>query len=166
MEEVVVSVGVRTIVKTILVGVGVVAAAVALHATRHVLTELSLAAGVAVLARPAVLRLAQRTRLGIAVVAVFVALLAVLTALLGGEAYAISAGTQELRRAVPDRLARLQNRLPAGNPLRRFLIEDDVVARVRHDISAIPSRFILVPTAPFASPRGSAPSCSWRRSEP
>src|SRR6516162_5778913 len=55
MDEVVVSVGVRTIVKSILVGVGVVAAVVALHASHNVLTELTLAVGVAVLARPAVL---------------------------------------------------------------------------------------------------------------
>jgi predicted PurR-regulated permease PerM len=148
MDDVVVSLGLRTIVTSILVAVGVVAAAVALHATRNVGIELTLAVGVAVLARPAVLWLARRTPFGIAVVAVFVALLAVLVAFLAGEAHALAAGTDQLRRAVPDRLARLQSRLPAGNPLRRFLIEDDVVARVRHDISGIPSRFILGTDSP------------------
>ena len=151
MDEVVVSVGVRTIVKSILVGVGVVAAVVALHASHNVLTELTLAVGVAVLARPAVLWLARRTPLGLAAVAVFITLLAVLAAFLVGEAHALAAGTAELQRAVPDRLARLQGSLSAGNPVRRFLIQDDVVARVRRAISGIPSRFILGTDSPLGA---------------
>jgi predicted PurR-regulated permease PerM len=77
--------------------------------------------------------------------------LAVLAAFLVGEAHALAAGTAELQRAVPDRLARLQGSLSAGNPVRRFLIQDDVVARVRRAISGIPSRFILGTDSPLGA---------------
>src|SRR5262249_11334929 len=100
--------------------------------------------------RPGVLWLAQHTNIGLALVTVFIGLLLGLAALIAVEARAISDGTAQLRHAVPDRLARLQRDLPAGHPVRRFLIEDDVVNRVRHHINGIPSRFILGTESPLS----------------
>src|SRR5262249_16872835 len=50
--------------------------------------------------------------------------------------------------AIPDRIERFQDHLAPTSRVRRFLVEDDVVARVRHHIQGIPSRFILGTESP------------------
>src|SRR6266568_7720257 len=148
MAAVVVSIRLRTIVLAVLVAAAVVVLVAAVDATRQVLAELALAAAVACLVRPGVLWLARRTRMGVALAAVFIALIIGIAGLLGGEAKAISSGAKELQHAIPDRIEHFQNHLPPGNRLKRFLVEDDVVARVRHNIQGIPSRFILGTESP------------------
>jgi predicted PurR-regulated permease PerM len=131
-----------------LVAAAVVFLVFALDATRNVLAELLLAAALACLVRPAVLWLAKRTKMGLALAAIFVGLVIAIGGFLGGEAKAISSGAKQLQHAVPDRIERFQRSLPPGNRLRRFLVEDDFVARVRHNIDGIPSRFILGTDSP------------------
>ncbi len=151
MGDLIVTITPRTIIKVTLVAAVVVAMAVALPATRGVAADLAVAAAVACLVRPGVLRLARRMRTGLAIFLVYAAVLLGLVTFLAFEAGALSAGTKELRRAVPDRLERLQQHLAPGNALRRFLVEDHVVARVRTSIKDIPARFIFGTTSPFHS---------------
>ncbi|MBV8984192.1 MAG: AI-2E family transporter, partial [Acidimicrobiia bacterium] len=148
MNSVVLTIRPRTIVLSTLVAGAVVLAAVALDATRAVLAELALAATLALVVRPGVLWLAKRTRMGVALTAVFIALVIGIAGLLGGEAKAISSGATQLQHAIPDRIERFQNHLAPENRLKRFLVADDVVARVRHNIEGIPSRFILGTESP------------------
>lgn len=151
MGDLTVTITPRTIIKVTAIGAVVVAMAVALPATRGVTTDLAVAAAVACLVRPGVLRLARRMRTGLAIFLVYAAVLLGLVTFLGFEAGALRAGTKELRRAVPDRLERLQHNLPPGNALRRFLVEDHVVARIRTSIKDIPTRFMFGTTSPFRS---------------
>src|SRR4051794_29529469 len=148
MAAVVVSIRFRTIVVAVLVAAAVVVLVAAVDATRQVLAELVLAAAIACLVRPGVLWLARRTRMGVALTAVFIGLVVSVGGIVGGEARAITGGAKQLQHAIPDRLERFQEQLPPGNPVRRFLVSDDVVARVRRSIDGIPSRFILGTDSP------------------
>jgi putative heme transporter len=149
MGDLIVTITPRTIIKVTVIGAVVVAMVVALPATRGVATDLAVAAAVACLVRPGVLGLARRMRTGLAIFVAYAAVLLGLITFLAFEAGALSAGTKELRRAVPDRLERLQQTLPPGNALRRFLVEDHVVARIRTSIKDIPTRFLFGATSPF-----------------
>jgi predicted PurR-regulated permease PerM len=148
MRAVTVSIGPRTIIRATVAVAALVAMVVALRATRNVIADLALAAVIAALVRPGVLRLARRTRLGFAIFVVYAALLVGVAGVLSAEAGALSAGTNELRHAVPDRLGRLQRGLAPQNALRRFLVEGDVVARLRAHINGIPSRFLFGTASP------------------
>ncbi|MBV8303328.1 MAG: AI-2E family transporter, partial [Acidimicrobiia bacterium] len=148
MAGVVVSIRLRTIVISVLVAALAVVLLAALDATRQVVAELILAAAVALLVRPGVLWLARRTRMGVALAAVFIGLVVGVAGIVGGEASALSGGAKQLQHVIPDRLDRFQQQLPVGNPIRRFLVGDDVVARVRHSIDGLPSRFILGTDSP------------------
>ncbi|MBV8235242.1 MAG: hypothetical protein JO075_06035, partial [Acidimicrobiia bacterium] len=119
MAGVVVSIRLRTIVISVLVAALAVVLLAALDATRQVVAELILAAAVALLVRPGVLWLARRTRMGVALAAVFIGLVVGVAGIVGGEASALSGGAKQLQHVIPDRLDRFQQQLPVGNPIRR-----------------------------------------------
>src|SRR6266567_4302009 len=99
MAPVVVSIRPRTIVLAVLVAAAVVVLLAAVDATRPVLAELVLGAAVACLVRPGVLWLARRTRMGVALAAVFIGLVVCVGGIVGGEASAISGGAEQLQHA-------------------------------------------------------------------
>ena len=147
--DVTVSIAPRAIAKATLAAVVLVAMVLALRATRSVIANIAIAAVIACLLRPGVLLLSRRMRTGLAIVAVYGAFLAGLVALLIADASALHTGATELRHFAPDRLAQLQQNLPPGNALRRFLIEGDVVARIRTYVNSIPSRFLFGTSSPL-----------------
>src|SRR5215831_17853306 len=99
MAPVTIAIAPRTVVKAAVVVAVFIPMVAALHATRTVIAELTLAAVLAALVRPGVLYLARRTRLGFAIFAVYAALVIGVIAVLSAEAGALGSGTRQLRHA-------------------------------------------------------------------
>jgi len=147
-DEVTVAIAPRAIAKVTVAVVVLVAMVAALDATRAVVADIAIAAVIACLLRPAVVSLSRRMRLGVAIFLVYLTFFVGVVVVLSLDATALNAGAKALRHAAPDRLATLQNGLPPQNALRRFLVEGDIVARVRTYVDSLPSRFLFGTSSP------------------
>ena len=133
----------RTILLVVALALLAFGSLVVLDAASHVVQRVVAAGTLACLLRPLTLRFARRMPLGVAAaltVLVVVVGFAVLTAV---EIRDLVAETGRLKTAVPARIEHLRNDLEPEHPVRRFIEQAEVEARMREWLGELPARIVL-----------------------
>ena len=142
-ERVIVVVRPRAIL--LVVGLSLLALAflVMLDAAAEVLQRVLVAGVLACLLRPLTLRLARRMPLGVAAVLTVGVVLTGFALLTAVEIRDLVSETNRLKQAVPARIEELRIDLEPDHPVRRFIEENRVEARVREWLGQLPARVVL-----------------------
>lgn len=142
-ERVIVVVRPRAIL--LVVGLSLLALAflVMLDAAAEVVQRVVVAGVLACLLRPLTLRLARRMPLGVAAVLTVGVVLTGFALLTAVEIRDLVSETNRLKQAVPARIEELRLDLEPEHPVRRFIEENRVEARVREWLGQLPARVVL-----------------------
>ena len=142
-ERVIVVVRPRSIL--LVVGLSLLALAflVMLDAAAEVIQRVLVAGVLACLLRPLTLRLARRMPLGAAAVLTVGVVLTGFALLTAVEIRDLVSETNRLKQAVPARIEELRIDLEPDHPVRRFIEENRVEARVREWLGQLPARVVL-----------------------
>lgn len=129
----------------LVVGLALVALAflVMLDAAAEVVQRVLVAGVLACLLRPLTLRLARRLPLGVAAVLTVGVVLIGFSLLTAVELRDLVSETNRLKEAVPARIEELRIDLEPEHPVRRFIEENRVEARVREWLGQLPARVVL-----------------------
>ena len=129
----------------LVVGLSLLALAflVMLDAAAEVLQRVLVAGVLACLLRPLTLRLARRMPLGAAAVLTVGVVLTGFALITAVEIRDLVSETNRLKQAVPARIEELRIELEPDHPVRRFIEENRVEARVREWLGQLPARVVL-----------------------
>src|SRR5688500_17831412 len=114
-----------------------------LDAAAEVVQRVLVAGVLACLLRPLTLRLARRMPLGVAAVLTVGVVLTGFALLTAVEIRDLVSETNRLKQAVPARIEELRIDLEPDHPVRRFIEENRVEARVREWLGQLPARVVL-----------------------
>jgi predicted PurR-regulated permease PerM len=142
-ERVLVVVRPRAILLVVGLALSALAFLVMLDAAAEVIQRVVVAGVLACLLRPLTLRLARRLPLGVAAVLTVGVVLTGFALLTAVEIRDLVSETNRLKEAVPARIEELRLELEPEHPVRRFIEENRVEARMREWLGQLPARVVL-----------------------